>query len=490
MAEVLHPVGTTEDNNIDKNTNPPQDVLEKRKQLLDTICHSMKRTHELFYHDYDSSLYDDESVELWKKYKLNSECKSVKRVIENNRKALIDEKMNLPKHQYIGQAVDNFKNQLSIKSTENNQLAITSNSKNEFSNEVSNISNNKEYTDHSVRMLLPSKAPLTVKPKWHPPWKLYRVIAGHTGWVRCVDVEPGNQYFVTGGSDRIIKVWDLATGNLKLSLTGHISSVRGVKISPRHPFLFSCGEDKQVKCWDLEVNKVVRHYHGHLSAVQGLSIHPTLDVLCTAGRDCTVRVWDIRTKAQIHTLTGHTNTVACVVTQATNPQIISGSHDSTVRLWDLAAGKTWCTLTHHKKSIRALTLHPNLYMFASGSTNNIRQWKSKNAEMVRSLNQHQAVINALGCNEDGVLVSGGDNGSLHFWDWNSGFCFQQDQVKAQPGSIDSESGIFCLTFDKSGSRLITGDADKSIKMYKEDLTATEESHPLQWRPNILKRQKF
>lgn len=37
------------------------------------------------------------------------------------------------------------------------------------------------------------RASIMPKPKWHPPWKLYRVIAGHLGWVRCVTVEPGNE---------------------------------------------------------------------------------------------------------------------------------------------------------------------------------------------------------------------------------------------------------------------------------------------------------
>lgn len=60
--------------------------------------------------------------------------------------------------------------------------------------------------DNSVRALLPSKANLLVKPTWHAPWKLYRVISGHTGWVRTVDVEPNNEWFATGGADRIIKV--------------------------------------------------------------------------------------------------------------------------------------------------------------------------------------------------------------------------------------------------------------------------------------------
>ena len=49
--------------------------------------------------------------------------------------------------------------------------------------------------------------------------------------------------------------------------------------------------------------------------------------------------------------------------------------------------------------------------------------------------------------------------------------FQRLQSPVQPGSMDSEAGIFSLTFDRSGKRLITTEADKTIKMYKEDDTA-------------------
>ncbi|KAJ3501324.1 hypothetical protein NLJ89_g9386 [Agrocybe chaxingu] len=96
------------------------------------------------------------------------------------------------------------------------------------------------------------KTTRTVKPTYHPPWKLVRVISGHLGWVRSVAVEPGNKWFATGAGDRVVKIWDLASGELKLSLTGHISTM--------------------VKCWDLESNKVIRHYHGHLSGVYALSL--------------------------------------------------------------------------------------------------------------------------------------------------------------------------------------------------------------------------
>ena len=88
------------------------------------------------------------------------------------------------------------------------------------------------------------KTTRVIKPDYHPPWRLMRVISGHLGWVRSVAVEPGNKWFATGAGDRVIKIWDLASGELKLSLTGHISTVRGLAVSSRHPYLFSCGEDK------------------------------------------------------------------------------------------------------------------------------------------------------------------------------------------------------------------------------------------------------
>lgn len=105
------------------------------------------------------------------------------------------------------------------------------------------------------------------------------------------------------------------------------------------------------------------------------------------------------------------------------------------------------------------------------------------------------------------------------WDWRTGYNFQRIHAAVQPGSLDSESGIFACVFDHSESRLITAEADKTIKVYKEDEMAvsssgpkkyeltsmmqkklscssfssflqTEESHPVNWKPEILKRKRY
>lgn len=318
-----------------------------------------------------------------------------------------------------------------------------------------------------------------VKPQWHRPWKLMRVISGHHGWVRCLATDPLNRLFVSGSNDRTIKFWNLATGELIITLTGHISAVRGVVMSDRHPMLFSCGEDKTIFGWDLEQNKITRRFHGHLSGIYSIALHPTLDVLITGGRDSTARVWDIRTKANIHVLEGHGDTVCSLLAQPYEPQVITGSFDSMIKLWDLSSGKCMQTLTQHKKGVRAMVAHNEEYTFASAGADKIRIWKCPEGQSLRTISGHNAIINAIALNKDNVLVTAGDNGSMYFWDWPSGYNFQQIQTIPQPGSLSCEAGIFAATFDLSSLRLITAECDKTIKIWKEDDTATMEDYPIE-----------
>lgn len=334
--------------------------------------------------------------------------------------------------------------------------------------------------------IVPARArPEIPKPTWHPPWKLMRVISGHEGWVRTVAVDPSNEWFASSGNDRLIKIWDLASGTLKLSLTGHMATVRAVAISDRHPYLFSASEDCEVKCWDLEQNMAIRNYHGHLSGVYCISLHPTMNILATGGRDSSVRIWDMRTKANIFTLGGHTNAVCSLASQASEPQFISGAMDRQVRLWDLAAGKCAVTLTNHKKSIRAIGIHPSEYTFVSCSADNNKVWKCPKGSFERNISGHSAIVNCCVVREaaagSSILIAGCDNGYMHFWDWRSGHKFQSYLGPPQPGSMSSENGIFDMKLDMSGSRLITAECDKTIKIYREDPNANPETHPINWK---------
>lgn len=451
---------------------------------------SLKRTFDLYAGNYGEELpTDEESHKLKLATKVRDEFSAASHLVppasapkpvgpllaagtSAEPSASLIDVPKLESRSRVAKLIDSIEDAPSGQPRTDMQLAVYSGNKQQA---VMEVLKEKSYTSAAVSRRLASKWP---KPVWHAPWKMYRVLSGHLGWVKSVAVDPSNEWFATGSADRTIKIWDLASGQLKLTLTGHIEQVTGLAISPRHPYMFSCGMDKTVRCWDLEQNKVIRYYHGHLSGVYSLALHPKLDLLMSGGRDSVCRVWDIRTKTQIHCLTGHDNTVCSVLAQASDPQVITGSHDSTIRLWDLRKGRTMSTLTFHKKSVRAMVMHPTEYAFGSASADNLKKFKLPEGEFLHNmLQQPRTIVQCMALNEDGVLVSGGDNGSIWFWDWKSGHCYQQDETIVQPGSLESEAGILAMSFDVTGSRLITCEADKTVKMWKENETATPETHP-------------
>jgi len=449
------------------------------------VFQNMIKSKNMFVSEYTEPVDQDEiSVNLRKSVKAKTEYGSV---------------LEMSKNLHFKSVVEKAKSTSNPSKTAEKNIEEGKGMKNSGKEEIDSralvsIANNQlieHKTKGSTTDIIKKRMQSFIAPKWHAPWKLYRVIAGHTGWVRCAAIEPNNEWFVTGSNDRTIKIWDLATGTVKLTYTGHVSAVRDLCISDRHPYLFSAGEDKSVRCWDLEQNRVVRHYHGHLSAVNCVKMHPKLDILFTAGRDCAVRCWDMRTRQNILMLPGHAGSVADMAVQSIDPQVITSSHDATVRLWDLVAGKALATLTHHKKSVRSIALHPTQFMFASGSADNIKQWRLPQGQFIQNLggrDHHNTIINSMVISSDNVMVSGGDDGTLRFWDWRTGYCFQELQSPVQPGSLDSEAGIYYTVFDKSESRLLTCNVDKTIKMYKEDESATPDTHPVTWKHDYKKKR--
>jgi pleiotropic regulator 1 len=418
-------------------------------ELKQKLIHSQKRTIEIFKNSQDSLYNEPQSQKLRLSVKISDDYGTM---IKKKKSVKPTEKPEL--------IIEDIKEEkaLMLVESKRQQQAVTL------------MEQRKRYEE-------------SMKPTWHAPWKLSRVISGHVGWVRCLAVDTSNEWFASGSVDRTIKIFDLATGVLKLTLTGHISTVRGLAIHDKRPYLFSVGEDKQVKQWDLEQNKVIHSYYGSLKAVYCVAVHPTLDLLFTGGRDNVVRVWDMRSKNQVHAFAGHTGAVCSIAAQALEPQVISGSIDGTLRCWDIVAGKSKSVLTNHKKSVRSIVVHPTEYTWVSGAADHLKKWKGPDGQFLMNFNGHNGLVNSMALNHENILVSAADDGSMYMWDYKTGYNFQKIQTIPQSGSLDSESGIFCVKFDQSGSRMLTAEADKTIKVWKEDSDATPETHPVEYTPD-------
>ena len=108
----------------------------------------------------------------------------------------------------------------------------------------------------------------------------------------------------------------------------------------------------------------------------------------------------------------------------------------------------------------------------SAAADDIKIWSCPEGKYVRSIKENgndvdMGIVNCLALNNEGVLVSGGEDGKLFFWDYDSGEIFQKIKTPIQPGSLECESQIFDCIFDITETRLITTGCDKTIKMFKQ-----------------------
>ncbi|XP_033629607.1 methylosome protein 50-like [Asterias rubens] len=96
----------------------------------------------------------------------------------------------------------------------------------------------------------------------------------HDNAVHSISINSNKTRIISGSSDKLIKVWDLATQASVLTLRAHTSKVECITCSPNELEVFlSCSQDGSVLLWDLRKPKPARK----LSRPSGTSL-PT----CTA----------------------------------------------------------------------------------------------------------------------------------------------------------------------------------------------------------------
>jgi len=185
--------------------------------------------------------------------------------------------------------------------------------------------------------------------------------------IRVWDVETGVQRTVFRGHDKnpvvsvayspdgrsiaspnreVISIWDASTGAELMRLEDEkASDIRSLTYSPDGSRLISYGPDKIIRVWDVASGKRILAIETEGGAKGRIAISHDGKLIALSGEDSTIPIWDATNGKQLMTLRGHNGPVTAVSFSPVADRLVSCSRgDGTVKVWDTTTGLELMTL--------------------------------------------------------------------------------------------------------------------------------------------------
>lgn len=161
------------------------------------------------------------------------------------------------------------------------------------------------------------------------------VLEGHDNAVQSLAYSTQGSLLVSGGADKTVRLWSLASLDQLRSYRGASDFISAVAISPDGKQVAAASLDGSIRVWSTSSSRLKRRYTGHKGAVTSIAFSPDGSRLVSGGADGTVRLWDTDRRRAVRAFAGHLGKVETVAFAPDGTHAASGGDDGTIRLWEI-----------------------------------------------------------------------------------------------------------------------------------------------------------
>ncbi len=323
---------------------------------------------------------------------------------------------------------------------------------------------------------------------WDTVTGKHRVLRGHPESVNRFAFSPDGLTLASGSKDQTIRLWDVATGEHKQTLTGHSAPVTKITFSPDGSTFVSVSDDKTIYLWDTTTGKriktlanqgVITNQLGDQEIIERVFFSPDGGTFATVRFNNTIRLWDTTTGELTQTLTSQDTDVKQADSQEKIQDVLFSPDKRTVvsitgrdkiRLWDIATGK------HKQLADRTLYLK-SVCLSADGKTlatadidHTIRFWDTSTGKQKKSITSffYNAMTHFrrdpggfLLSPNGSKVVSMSFNNTIHLCDTNTG----KFKVLTAHTHKSKYRFLESVLFSPDGATLLNMSSDGTIRLW-------------------------
>lgn len=318
--------------------------------------------------------------------------------------------------------------------------------------------------------------------------KKLRTFIGNSPRVLCFAFSPDGTKLTTGGADRAMRTYDVATGRDASEFNGYRKVIKAVAFDKSGNHLATAHSDKDgnnIRLWDLEKGTEPADLKAPLIQVASLSYTADGKTLVAGGTSLdnkSIAIWNVETGKMTKTITTDDSPIQAIAVSPDGSMIASGAIDSVVSLWNPQTGKLDKKLRGHRKSVYSVQFSPDGKTLATASSDRtIRLWDVASGKELKVLAGHTELINSIAFSANGKqLVSGSADRTVKVWDVASG-----QAVKSFAGH---KGEVMAVSMSNDGKYAASGATDDDVKVW--DVASGKEIKTLKGHANWVLATSF
>ncbi|KAH1138504.1 hypothetical protein GYH30_028142 [Glycine max] len=156
------------------------------------------------------------------------------------------------------------------------------------------------------------------------------IAKGHKESVYALAMNEGGTLLVSGGTEKVLRIWDPRSGSKTLKLKGHTDNIRALLLDSTGRFCISGSSDSMIRLWDLGQQRCVHSYAVHTDSIWALASTSTFSHVYSGGRDSSLYLTDLQTRESVLLSTGENPILQLALH---DDSIWVASTDSSVHRW-------------------------------------------------------------------------------------------------------------------------------------------------------------